>query len=47
MLTLEFIPWLAMACTMALILILPLLSDGPPKPPQDDQERWQRGENRR
>ena len=29
----ELIPWLAMAGSMALILILPLLSDGPPELP--------------
>ena len=35
----EFIPWFAMAASLALILILPLLSERPPElpPPQKEQ----------
>ena len=40
----EFIPWFAMAASLALIVILPLLSDGPPQPPRseknDRQQTW-------
>jgi len=35
----EFIPWLAMAASMALILILPLLSEGPPELPSRQQKQ--------
>jgi hypothetical protein len=33
MISLEMVPWLLMAGSMALILILPLLNDGPPQLP--------------
>jgi hypothetical protein len=35
----EFIPWFAMAASMALILILPLLSEGAPEPPKRQGKR--------
>ena len=36
----ELIPWLAMATSMATILILPLLSEGPPElPPRQDRQK--------
>jgi hypothetical protein len=35
----EFIPWFAIAAPLALILILPLLSEGPPElPAQQDKQ---------
>ena len=35
----ELIPWLAMATSMATILILPLLSDGPPELPSQPKKQ--------
>ncbi len=35
----EFIPWFAMAASMALILILPLLSEGPPELPARQEKQ--------
>jgi hypothetical protein len=35
----ELIPWLAMATSIATILILPLLSDGPPALPSGQKKQ--------
>jgi hypothetical protein len=35
----ELIPWLAMATSLATILILPLLSDGPPELPSGQRKQ--------
>jgi hypothetical protein len=35
----DLIPWLAMACSLALILLLPRLSEGPPQLPRHKKLR--------
>ena len=36
---LEIIPWFLMSAALAFIVILPLLSEGPPQPPAGQRRR--------
>ena len=39
----DLIPWFLLAVSMATILIAPLLSDGPPQPPERQDKDQGRG----